>query len=209
MHSEAYPWGHSSNPTPPSEQVCIFLKGCTLAISIAVSFTVLPTAASVSLTPEPDRASYHFVTHYRVNIDASPAAVWPVLVNLKSWMYEFDLTTISGEPGQAGHVLNLYAEQAFQVQVTHAIPNQVLTIANLPLTFRGEFGTGIGVMTLHETASGTELSLTMSRRYTWQSEAVNPLREMRATAAFHEQTRAMWEDRFLARLKSLAEGRSE
>ena len=175
----------------------------TLAFAMA---TISSLASSESLTPEPTPDTYNFVTHYRVNIDAPTERVWPILVNFKSWMYEFELSTISGEPGREGQVLRLYPEQEFKVQVIKVIPNRMVTIVNLPMTFREEFVTGIGVMTLHETTNGTEVSLTMSRRYTWQGQGENPLRVTRSSKEFQNQTQAMWQDRFLERLKNLAEG---
>lgn len=120
-------------------------------------------------------------------------------------MYEFELSTASGRPGELGQVLNLYEDQDFKIQVISVEPNKMLSIANLPQTFRSEFGTGVGVMTLHKTTAGTEVSLTMSRRYTWQGEGPNPLQQRRASEAFHKKTRAMWQDRFLVRLKQIVE----
>lgn len=159
------------------------------------------------LTPEPAPGVYNFVSHYRVEVNAPVETVWPVLADLKSWMYDFDLTSLSGGAGEPGQVLNLYESQNFRIQVTASVPNRLLTIVNLPNTFQGEAGTGVGVFTLHRVAGGTEVSFTMSRRYEWSGDDNNPLRKRRASPEFHEQTRAMWQDRFLARLKHLAEQR--
>ena len=172
---------------------------------VALCFLCGNGFASETLTPEPDGNSYNFVSHYRITISAKPEEVWPVLIDLKAWMYDFDLSNLSGTPKEPGQVLNLYDGREFKIQIANAIPNQMLAMVNLPLTFRGEFGTGVGIMTLHETDQGTEVSLTMSRRYTWLEEAENPLRETRESCEFKNQTSAMWEDRFLTRLKQLAE----
>ena len=120
-------------------------------------------------------------------------------------MYEFELATIAGEMGQPGQILNLYEGQPFQLQVIAAEPHKMLTIANLPLTFQGEYGTGVGIFTLHAIETGTEVAITAARRYTWPDETSNPLQERRASAAFQAQTRVMWQDKFLARLKALVE----
>jgi hypothetical protein len=173
---------------------------------IGLSATSVAYADSESLTPEPSPETYNFVTHYRVQIDAPKEQIWPYLVNLKSWMYEFELSTISGTLGNEGQILRLYTDQDFKVQVTKVIPGELIAIVNLPMTFKGEFVTGIGVITLHQTKSGTEVSLTMSRRYTWAGEGENPLRATRSSEQFQDETRSMWQDRFLERLKNLAEG---
>ena len=158
-----------------------------------------------TLTPEPSSDSYNFVSHYRTTIHASVEQVWPVLIDLGAWMYEFELSTESGFPGTPGQILNLYQGQDFKVQVAGVELYKMLSVVNLPLTFQGEYGTGVGVMTLHESNNSTEVSVTMSRRYTSEVGLPNPLRERRASAEFQEQTRSMWQDRFLARLKQLVE----
>jgi hypothetical protein len=116
--------------------------GFILYLAIAPS----ALANSESLTAEPGLKTYNFVTHYRVNIDAPPTRVWPILIDLKSWMFDFELSTLSGESGTEGRVLQLYAGQEFKVQATKVIPNEMLAIVNLPMTFKDE-------------------SLPMSRRY--------------------------------------------
>lgn len=176
------------------------------SLILSLWFVSLSFADSESLTPEPSPDTYNFVSHYRVQIDAPREQVWPILLNLKSWMYEFELSTISGAPGTEGQILRLYTGQDFKTQTTKIIPNEMISIVNLPMTFKDEFVTGISVFTLHQTNSGTEVSLTMSRRYTWTGEGDNPLRVTRNSEEFQNQTRSMWQDRFLKRLKNLAEG---
>ena len=183
--------------------VCTAILLCTAG---GVTAEKLPRNPSASLTPEPSSETYNFVAHYRVQIDASREAVWPYLIDFKSWMYEFELSTIAGTPGSEGQVVRLYEGQDFKIQVTRVIHDEMVAIVNLPITFDGELGTGTAVMTLHDSAGGCEMALTMSRRYSWQGEGENPLRATRETAEFHARTDAMWQDRFLTRLKALAEG---
>jgi len=45
----------------------------------------------------------------------------------------------------------------------------------------------------------------MSRRYTWEGTGDNPQKAVRESQEFNERARAMWEDRFLGRLRELAE----
>ena len=158
-----------------------------------------------TLTVEPDEKTYHFVSHYRVVIDATATTVWKHLVNLGSWMYEFEMDSVSGDPGKEGEVLRLYATQDFYVQITRTVPNELLVIVNLPSTFRGESSTGVGVISLHEVSGHTTVDLTMIRRYTWQGDGINPMKRTRESQVFVESTRAMWQDRFLEKLRSLAE----
>lgn len=162
---------------------------------------------SETLTAEPDQSSYHFVSHYSVAINATASEVWKHLIDLDSWMYEFELTREAGVPGQAGEVRRLYGGQDFFVELTKVIPNQLLVFANLPVTLNDESSTGVAVITLSDSGKGTTVNLTMSRRYSWSKSEPNPQRAMRESKEFQERTRAMWQDRFLARLKSLSEMR--
>ena len=157
--------------------------------------------ASETLTPEPDEDSYNFVTHYRVHISAPVNRVWPALLDLKSWMYEFMLSPVSGIPESIGHVMQLYEGRDFRIQITAREPMKLLAISNLPMIFEGEFGTGVGIITLHQHGDATEVALTMSRRYTWREDGINHLRIRRSSAVFKDNTRAMWQG-FLNRLKT-------
>ena len=175
------------------------LATCVLCVS--------PAQASETVTAEPGGSAYHYVAHYSVEISASAAEVWEHLVNVGSWMYELDLTLESGTAGQEGEVRRLYAGQDFFIEITKVIPNKLLVFVNLPTTFDGEYSTGVAVITLDEFDGVTRVNLTMSRRYTWDRAEPNPYRSNRESAEFQERTRAMWEDRFLNRLRSLAEQR--
>ena len=184
----------------------LFLPRCTtLAFALLLVTATDVRAASASLVEEPDGNAYNFVTHYRVQISARAERVWPILIDLKSWMYEFELATVAGRAGNVGHTLRLYEDQEFLIQVTGVVPNELLAIVNLPTVFEGERVTGVGLFTLHERDGQTEVALTMSRRYVWVGDGDNPLRHQRASSAFGEQTRSMWQARFLGRLKDLVE----
>ncbi len=175
---------------------------CGLVLGLV---TVSDLRASEAITSEPDGASYHFVSHYRVTIGASARIVWSHLINLGSWMFEFEMSHVAGTPGQEGEIRRLYAGQDFFMLITHSVPGELLVIANLPSTFKGEFSTGIGVISLVESEGKTTVDLTMSRRYSWDEERQNPMQQVRESPEFIENTRAMWEDRFLQRLRILSE----
>ncbi len=104
----------------------------------AAALLAAAARASETVTPEPDGSSYHFVAHYAVDVDASSSAVWDQLVDIGSWMYEFELAHESGLPGQEGEVRRLYPGQDFFVEITKVIPNELLVFANLPATSNGE-----------------------------------------------------------------------
>ena len=161
--------------------------------------------ASESLVDEPNSDSYNFVTHYSIEIDAPAASVWKHLIDLGSWMYDFEMKPVSGVDELEGKVLRLYEGQDFQVQITKAIPNKLLVISNLPVSMEGErLSSGISVTTLTETAGKTMVGLTMSRRYTWEGVGENHLKSRRQSKEFVANTRATW-TRFLLKLAELSE----
>lgn len=180
------------------------MKSTCFAVAAVVAFTTV-AMASETLTPEPDESSYHFVSHYTIDVNAPASRVWSQLVDLRSWMYEFELMLESGTPGQEGEVRRLYSGQDFFIEITKVIPNELLVFANLPSSSNGEYSTGVAVITLSESNGTTTVVLTMSRRYSWDGTEPNPQRSMRESPEFRERIRAMWNERFLPKLKSLVE----
>ena len=183
------------------------MKHLILGLVLATATIAPPKAtakASETLTPELEAESYNYVSTYRVSINAPASVVWLHLTDLGSWMYDFEMIHVKGKKKAVGQVLRLYEGQDFFVQLVSMRPNENLVVANLPTTFGGEYSTGIAVVDLVEKADETTLSLTMSRRYTWQGQGKNPLKQMRSSDQFQQGSETTW-TRFLDRLKSLAE----
>lgn len=84
---------------------------------------------------------------FSVEVNTPASAVWNQLVDVGSWMYDFDLLMVSGTPGQEGEVRRLYPGQEFFIKITKLIPNKLLVFANLPSSFNGEYSTGVAVIT--------------------------------------------------------------
>lgn len=123
----------------------------TAAIACLLLLVSSLAVASESLTDEPGGKSYNFVSHYSIEIDAPAKTVWTHLTNLGSWMVDFDMAPISGFNELEGQVLRLYEGQGFYVQITKAIPGELLVISNLPTSMEGErLTSGISVTTLIE-----------------------------------------------------------
>lgn len=176
----------------------------TLVIACLLLLASSTTIASETITDEPVGDSYNFISHYSVEIKAPVETVWKQLIDLGAWMYDFEMKPVSGLNDLEGRVLRLYEGQEFYVQITKAIPQKLLVIANLPTSMEGEqLSSGISVMTLTENAGITTVVLTMSRRYTWSKPGDNPLKARRQSKDFKEKTRATW-NRFLGRLAMLS-----
>ncbi len=174
-------------------------------ICLATLLIASCATASDTITAEPDGNSYSYVSQYTVEIGASADTVWAHLIDISSWMYEFEMALVSGTPNQEGEVRRLYEGQDFLIQITKTIPDDLLVISNLPVTFNGESSTGVAVVTLDEVEGITTVRVIMSRRYTWDGTGDNPQKAVRESQEFNERTRAMWENRFLGRLRELAE----
>lgn len=176
-------------------------------LSLCMAGTLIGSNAGLAteiITDEPDSNVYSFVSHYRIQIDAPVQSVWHHAKDYGSWMNAFDMAHESGNPGEAGEVIRLYAGQDFFMQATAVVPEQLMVLSNLPMTMQGEHSTGIAVITLNKTGGGTSIDLTMSRRYSWDQEGENPMKAMRQSAQFQENTENMWQG-FLANLKALSE----
>ncbi len=177
--------------------------------ALAIMLVAIDVHASESVSNEFGAEAYYFSSHYTVEISAPASAVWEQLIDLGSWMYEFEMSLESGSPGEEGEVRRLYAEQDFFIQTVKVVPNELLVFANLPATFNGEESTGVTVISLSEADGATTVRLTMTRRFSWTDTELNPMREMRESPEFQERTRAMWEDRFLDRLRSLVQSQED
>lgn len=149
--------------------------------------------------------SYHFVDTYEVLIDEPPVKVWPHLVAVGSWMYEFSMIPESGPKDAEGAVFRLYEGQDYFMQLAKVIPGRLLVAVNLPSSVGGEELVGIGMLTLTEVDGKTLVSNFMTRQSVRTQGTSNTLRERRQSAEFQENTRDQW-NRFLARLRELAEG---
>jgi hypothetical protein len=149
--------------------------------------------------------AYYFVDTYEVMIDAASDEVWPHLVDVASWMYEFSMIHESGPRNAEGEVLRLYEGQDYLVQLAKLIPGKLMVAVNLPSLAEGEQLVGISMFTLTEVDGKTLVSNFMTRHSVWVLDTPNTLREVRESAEFQQSTRDRW-NRFLTRLRELAEG---
>lgn len=150
--------------------------------------------------------SYHFVDTYEIWIDESPDKVWPHLLNVASWMYDFSMIHESGAENEEGATYRLYEGQEYYIQLAKLIPEKLVVAVNLPSSVGGEQLAGIGMFVLTEIDGKTLLSNFMTRHFVELDDSGNVLRETRVSPEFQRTTQERW-NRFLTRLKELAEGR--
>ena len=155
------------------------------------------------ITPDVETADYHVVTHHQVTIKRPAADVYPHVVDFGSWI-GFDFVHVAGPDAGEGAIYRLYRDQDFFFQITRLIPDKLVVGVNLPSDFQGEQSSGVAVISLIELEGETVVTVTMSRQYDWTGEGPNPNQKARASKEFQENTRIMWEERFLPRLAELA-----
>lgn len=175
-----------------------------LILALANVFAANSSMADSSMLESEFADSYHYVDHYEVMIDASPQEVWPHILDLRSWMHEFNMLHESGPPGSEGEILRLYEGQDFFLQVVKIIPERMILSVNLPSSIGGEDSVGVSMMTLAEVDGGTLVTNFMSRRYDGAGDAFTGLQERRNSDEYKEFNERMWTD-FLLRLKELVE----
>jgi hypothetical protein len=180
-----------------------FWRTIALGAVFSTAFCQADTAGG-DRAPDDDSA-YDSVLHYRSQIDAPPARVWPQVMNFGDWMFDYDMIHESGPRAGVGEVLRLYEGQDFFVETIELIPGRLYVGRNHPAVFEGERGTGLVVLILADIGGRTLVDLNLVRRYEFLGEGENPMRAVRQSEAFLERNRETWEERFLPRLKSLSE----
>ena len=150
--------------------------------------------------------SYYYTDHHEIVIDQSAEEVWKHVINVGSWMYDFDMVHESGPTNAEGEVLRLYAGQDYFFEVTKMVTGRLLVGINLPVTNpEGEISEGLAMITLTEINGKTEVSVFMNRKYSWPHELPNPVRETRDSEEFATSRRDTF-GRFLVRLRDISEG---
>lgn len=164
-----------------------------------------------------------YVSVAEITVDAPASAVWPHVLDLGSWIYDFHFEHISGPKGAEGEVLHLWpvgAEGLSEVRARERKPDNAIVLKTLAVTpERMWYGinpptdetgdirsSGVNLVRLAETGGRTLVTAIRSK------EAVCPTRESR-DATQEEMTRyqpiaqARWTNKYLPRLKELSERR--
>ena len=147
--------------------------------------------------------SYYYTDHFEIVIDKPVNDVWPVLIELGSWMAGLEEANPSSPVGVEGEVFRLYGD--FHMEVVKVIPEKMLLLVNLPNSQQGEDTQGIAMITTQEVEGKTLVSMFMSRIYFWSEPGQNTLREQRESSDHSAQRTKLYKDNFLSRLKQLVE----
>lgn len=146
--------------------------------------------------------SYYYTDHYEVVIDRPVSSVWPLIIDMGSWMAGLNEANDSKPVGVEGEIFRLYGN--FYMEVVKVIPEKMLLLVNLPNTQEGEDTQGTAMITAQEVDGKTLVSLFMNRIYLWSRSETNVLREKRESSDFAVNRKVMFKANF-ARLKELAE----
>jgi len=172
---------------------------------LLASLTAVRLASAATVIVDSELSdSYYFVDTYEVMIDRPAVDVWPHLLDVASWMYEFSMIHESGPYQAEGEVFRLYAGQDFFMEIAKLIPGKLIVAINLPSTMLGEDSVGVSLISLTEVDGKTLVSNFMSRHFAGSLEAPNSLRQRRESQEFQANTRNTWNN-YLTRLRELAE----
>jgi len=138
--------------------------------------------------------SYYYVDHYEVVIDHQSSEVWPVLVDLASWLPGLAEANDPMPPVTQGSVLHLYDD--FYMEVARVIPERMVLLVNLPSSQEGEDTQGIAMISAYGIGEKTLVSIFMSRIY---------FSATRESDDFTESRRATYEENVLRRLQVAVE----
>jgi hypothetical protein len=117
---------------------------------------------------------YYYVDHYEVVVENRLSEVWPVLVDLGSWMPGLAEANEPMPPVMQGAVFRLYDD--FYIEVAKVIPEKMILLVNLPNSQEGEDTQGIAMISAHGVGEKTMVSIFMSRIYFWFEAEDNLLR---------------------------------
>ena len=148
--------------------------------------------------------TYIYTDHYEVLINRPAEEVWPHLLDLGSWMYDFEMALEDGEPQAEGALYRLYSGEDFFYLIVKIIPGRMIVGVNLPSNMEGEESVGIAMFTLAEVGGKTLVTNFMSRQYDWPVEEPSPIKQRRESEDFKAFNSDMW-GRFLGRLKEVTE----
>ncbi len=178
--------------------------------------TTLMTAAALALAAlqplaqaqTPQTIPADLVTHNGVVIKATPARIWPHIIDLNSWKKGAKVVPLSGDPGKLGTRFKAVAGNpetvAFNIENV-----EIASAQRRVIRLNGTDGTLIGFAIWQLTPQGGSTLVTYDV-YCWSKIATEGTTPAQVTAAKKEYTDANYK-RFaeeLEGLKKLVEGKS-
>lgn len=173
-------------------------------LAFAVLTLARPLEAEELLIESAFSDSYHYIDHYEISINASAEEVWPILIDMRSWMDELAMRHESGAPQTEGQVFELYGDPNYRLEIIRLVPESMLAAANLPSSVDGEDSVGIAMLTLSESNGVTVVTSSMIRQYEWTGEGDDAQKARRSSDEYRELNETLWGN-MLSRLKQQVE----
>lgn len=177
-----------------------------ILLGIVASWFCICAISAVAQVSELDTSlgdSYYYVDHFEVTIDRPVSEVWPHVVTMGRWMPWMAAKDSPSGTISEGKKVHLYGDA--YIEVVKIIPRKMVLLANLPNIENGESSQGVAMISVVENQGKTIVSIFMSRIYSWFDSAPNTQRSTRESETFVKQRREMFQEKFLEKLKHLAE----
>jgi hypothetical protein len=183
------------------------------------------TPSSTAHTDHGDGSAFHasYVSIAEIVINAPPSAVWPHLINVGAWIYDFHVERAVGEQGRAGEVQHLWplevkvvngsvsiaakdrtVANATVMKTVDVVPEKLWYTVNLPKVEDGIRSNGVNLVLLKEIDGKTFVTAIRSK------ESICPSPEVRDATqahmiAYQPMAQQRWMTMYLPRLKELSE----
>jgi hypothetical protein len=164
-----------------------------------------------------------YVSIAEIVIDAPPNVVWPQVLDIGSWIYDFHFVSVAGEVGRAGETKHLWpveveilngiasvAEQertldnATVLKTIAAVPDKLWYGVNLPKAEGDARSNGVNLVVLTERDGKTLVTAIRSKESLCPSPA-SAQATQKHMYEYQPVAQHRWVHKYLPRLKELAE----
>jgi hypothetical protein len=161
-----------------------------------------------------------YVSVAEIAIAAPAKAIWPHVLDIGSWVYDFHFEHISGQRGGEGEVKYLWAvaaegvnaiaekdrtlENAIVLKTLSIIPQRLWYGINPPRLEGESLGTGVNMVMLSEQGNQTRVTAIRSKESLCPNKAARDTTQDKMIK-YQPIAQSRWTDKYLPRLKELSE----
>lgn len=161
-----------------------------------------------------------YVSVVEITIDGPPASVWPHVLNMGSWIYDFHFEHVSGQVDAEGEVEHLWptsaegvagiaeadrnVENATVLKTLKVVPEKLWYGVNTAKARDGISSTGVNLVVLSERNGQTVVTAVRSREALCPTSGIRDATQQELTE-YQPVAQFRWTDKYMPRLKELAE----
>jgi hypothetical protein len=178
------------------------------------------TQETLAVIAEAALAHTGYASIAEIDVEASPEVVWPVVLDIGAWIYDFHVERVSGAPGEVGEVKHLWPagaeglkapterrpETATVMKTLTLVPGR-LWIGVTPLKQAdGKASHAANIVILDDLGGRTRVTAIRSKEVLCPTVAEAEAVKVKSLA-YQPIAQARWTEKYLPRLKALAESR--